>query len=117
MRGQVKERETFRPWERLKKSSEFKRCFRDGKRVKTPGLVVVYWPNGLNYRRIGLSVGRRVGGSCVRNRIKRIIRELYRRNKTIFPQGHDYIFIPREDFLKITWKEHIEHLRDAFSSS
>jgi len=109
--------ETLRPRERLKKSSDFKRCFRKGKRIKTPGLVIVHCPNGLEYRRMGLSVGRRVGGACVRNKIKRIIRELFRRNKTIFPQGRDYVFIPREDFLKIKWKEHIEHLQDAFSSS
>ena len=110
-------RQTLRPCERLGKKSEFKECFRSGRRIRIPGLLIIMRPNNLPYRRIGLSVGRRFGKAVIRNRAKRIIRELFRRNKEKLPEGHDFVFIPQEDFLKIKWKEHVRHLRDAFSSS
>ncbi len=117
MAQEQKARQTLRPWERLRKSSDFKECFRTGRRIRIPGLLIVMRPNNLPYRRIGLSVGRRLGKAVVRNRAKRIIRELFRKNKEKLPQGHDFVFIPQEDFLKIKWKEHVRHLSDAFSSS
>ncbi|OCC16378.1 Ribonuclease P protein component [Dissulfuribacter thermophilus] len=110
-------RQTLRPWERIRNSADFTRCFKAGKRKRLPGLTVVYAPNSRGYRRIGLSVGRRIGPAVKRNRVKRILREIFRRNKTIFPDGYDFVFVPREDFLEIKWEEHIRHLRDAFYSS
>ena len=44
------------------------------------------WVKG-NTRRLGLTVSSRVGNACTRNRIKRIVRELFRLNKDIFPMA------------------------------
>ena len=38
-------------------------------------------------RKIGISVGRRVGAAVVRNRMKRLLREFYRHNRRFFPVG------------------------------
>jgi ribonuclease P protein component len=37
-------------------------------------------PNGVGFCRLGLTVPRRVGGAVRRNRIKRALREAFRRN-------------------------------------
>jgi ribonuclease P protein component len=45
--------------------------------------------------RFGISVKKALGGAVVRNRIKRRIREILRRNKTEIPTGWDIVIHPR----------------------
>lgn len=44
---------------------------------------------------MGLTVSRRVGGAVVRNRVKRRIREWFRGNREILPEGLDLVVIAR----------------------
>ena len=53
---------------------------------------------------MGTSVGRRFGNAVRRNRAKRIIRELYRTRKEIFPVGIDIVFMPAKGFLDRSWR-------------
>jgi ribonuclease P protein component len=45
--------------------------------------------------RFGISVKKALGGAVVRNRIRRRIREILRRNKTEIPSGWDIVIHPR----------------------
>jgi ribonuclease P protein component len=45
-------------------------------------------------RRIAFLLGRGFGCAVERNRLKRRLRETYRRNKDWFPAGYDYILSP-----------------------
>jgi ribonuclease P protein component len=45
--------------------------------------------------RFGISVKKALGGAVVRNRIKRRIREILRRNRTEIPTGWDIVIHPR----------------------
>jgi ribonuclease P protein component len=45
--------------------------------------------------RIGVTVSRKVGGAVVRNRVKRWIRECYRRRRTEFPGQVDFVVVAR----------------------
>jgi ribonuclease P protein component len=75
--------------ERLRARIEFSRTLREGSRVDGE-LVLAYWmeeppgaPDGAN--RVGIAAGRRLGGAVVRNRLKRRLREAYRRRKSELP--------------------------------
>jgi ribonuclease P protein component len=63
---------------RLKRSSDFQRVY--GARVRRDGsLVAVHSrPNQLAYARVGFSVSTKVGGSVVRNAVKRRLRAICR---------------------------------------
>jgi ribonuclease P protein component len=39
--------------------------------------------------RLGLAVGKAVGPAVVRNRVKRRLREIFRRHKALVPEGYD----------------------------
>jgi ribonuclease P protein component len=45
--------------------------------------------------RMGITVSRKVGGAVVRNRVKRWIRECYRRRQTDFPGQVDFVVVAR----------------------
>ncbi len=69
--------------------------FRDGWVASDRVLVVRGVPNGLCYARLGIVAGRKLGKAVRRNRVKRWIREAFRRNKDRIPPGLDLVVIPR----------------------
>ena len=50
-------------------------------------------PNELEWSRIGITASRKVGNAVRRNRWKRRIREIFRRNKRDIPVGYDFVVI------------------------
>ena len=71
--------ETFPKRERMRRRTEYLRCYREGRR-RHGDLVILYAAaNELDHPRLGITVSRKVGNSVVRHRVKRRIREIYRR--------------------------------------
>ena len=50
--------------------------------------------------RLGIAATKKLGGSVQRNRAKRLIREVFRRNK--IAQGYDVVVIPKRELLDAT---------------
>jgi ribonuclease P protein component len=95
--------ERFPKAERLRKRREFKNVDADKTaRLVTENLVILIAPNSLNRTRIGTTVSKKVGKSVVRNRIKRLLREAYRRQKELYQPGFDYVLIARSDRIEST---------------
>lgn len=71
--------ERFRSEDRLRRRADFLRCYRTGRR-RTGSLSILYFaPNTEGRPRLGVTASRKVGNSVVRHRLKRRIRETYRR--------------------------------------
>lgn len=71
--------ERFRSDDRLRRRADFLRCYRTGRR-RTGSLSILYFaPNTEGRPRLGVTASRKVGNSVVRHRLKRRIRETYRR--------------------------------------
>lgn len=79
----------LRRHERLTNAADFTRCYRHGKRLQTRYFTVYAYRWGENTPRLGLAVGKTVGIAVVRNRVKRRLRELFRRHKILVPRGYD----------------------------
>jgi ribonuclease P protein component len=54
-------------------------------------LAVCARENGLDYPRLGISIGKSAGNAVIRNRIKRLVREAFRLNQQNIPDGFDYV--------------------------
>ncbi len=85
----------LRPWERLKRPSEFQPVFRDGEKLVAPAFVLYVLPGSGPTSRLGMAVSRRVGSAVVRNRVKRLIREVFRLHKAQLPVPCDVVFVAR----------------------
>ena len=66
--------------------------------VRTRGryLTLFVLPNNLVVSRLGVIATRRLGGAVRRNRSKRLVREIFRLNKT--GPGLDIVVLPRPGF-------------------
>ena len=80
---------------RLVRKSDFEAAYRRGARLKSPQFVVFYCANGGAGSRFGISVKKALGNAVVRNRIRRRIREILRRNLREIPSGWDFVMHPR----------------------
>jgi len=84
--------------ERIAQKKDFIRLLKRGRRFKLDQIAVAYIANHLTYSRVGISVGKKTGNAVKRNRIKRILRELFRHNKDVLPKGYDFLFMPGAGF-------------------
>jgi ribonuclease P protein component len=84
---------TMRGREQLTKAGQYAAVYQKGSSQVDGLLVMKALPNGLSFSRYGFSVGKRLGGAVVRNRVKRRLREILR--CTRLRPGWDIIFIAR----------------------
>ena len=73
--------ESLRREEGLRRRADFLQCYRTGRR-RHGSLVILYFrkrPPEPPHARIGITASRKVGNAVARHRIKRRIREIYRR--------------------------------------
>lgn len=94
MTGAAGRRLTFGARDRVLKSADFKAAYAARARAGDGRLVAYARPNGLDVTRLGVSVGKRCGGSVQRNRIKRFLREAFRQLRPDLPAGFDIILVP-----------------------
>jgi ribonuclease P protein component len=79
--------------DRLTKPEQFSLVFQKGISRADRLLVIKALPNQLECSRYGISVSKRVGNAVVRNRIKRVLREILRLSPR--EQGWDIVLIAR----------------------
>ena len=83
--------------ERIRRRPEFERVYGNGARVHGRFMTLVVLQNGGAASRLGVAATRKLGGAVVRNRAKRLAREVFRRQKVA--AGLDVVVIPRREML------------------
>ena len=78
---------------KLKKQSDFEKLFKKGKRAFSSSLTMIYRP--AEKLTMGISIGKRHGKSVQRNRIKRLLREAFRKNIPLFKGNYSIVLIPK----------------------
>ncbi|OGQ84941.1 MAG: ribonuclease P protein component [Deltaproteobacteria bacterium RIFCSPLOWO2_12_FULL_57_22] len=107
-------------WERFPKSarltrrSEFVALSRGGRRVHTSHFIVLSKYNDKGESRLGVTVSAKVGKAVVRNRIKRLLREFFRRHRREISSRRDFVVIAKKDAEKLSLCEILGELKVAF---
>lgn len=87
----------FRPHEHIRRRADFQQVYQKGTRVQGRLATLFMLPNGLAHGRLGIAATKKLGGAVQRNRAKRLIREVFRRNK--LAPGFDLVVVPRRELL------------------
>ena len=88
---------TFRPLEHVRRRADFEQVYEGGAKVSGRYMTMFVAPNSVGTARLGVAATRRLGGAVVRNRAKRLTRELFRHQKPA--ASLDVIVVPRREFL------------------
>ena len=106
-------KESFPKRARLTKRSEFLTLSREGKRVHTSHFVVLSQANETGADRLGITVTTRVGNAVARNRIKRLVREFFRRRERDALHDQDIVIIAKRGAERLSLSEVAGELRSA----
>ncbi len=80
----------------MRKRFEFRRVRDLGRRVHTKSFLLLVSAHGEGLpARLGITVTRQVAGAVGRNRIKRLVREVFRQNRALFPDGTDIVVVAK----------------------
>lgn len=65
--------------DRVRRRADYLRCYREGRRLHGALATLHAAPNREGHPRLGVTASRKVGGAAVRQRLRRRVREVYRR--------------------------------------
>ena len=89
-------RETFPRQYRIVRRSDYLLIYEKGRRIESRSFVLFVLRNELGHPRLGITVSRKVGGAVVRNRVKRLFREVFRRSRREEAGSNDIVVNARK---------------------
>jgi ribonuclease P protein component len=87
----------FRPAEHIRRRVDFEQAYNTGARVSGRFMTVFARASHEPAARLGVAATRKIGGAVIRNRAKRLVRELFRHHKPDLTL--DVVVVPRREFL------------------
>ena len=81
--------------ESMKKTSDFRNVYENGKSYANKYIVLYVWENGRSDNKLGISCSKKIGNSVVRHRFARLVREAYRLHEDMFNSGLDIVVVAR----------------------
>ena len=83
--------------ERVRRRAEYQQIYDRGVKLHGRLFTLFRFRNSLDVGRLGIAATRKLGGAVARNRAKRLVREVFRRNK--LAPGFDIVIVPRQELL------------------
>lgn len=97
--------ETLGPLERIRKKKDFFLLYKKGKRYRGRYFNFIYLSSASELSRMAVVVSKKTGNAVKRNKIKRRMRSLFRRNKDLLNKPLDIIIIAKKEICEATWPQ------------
>jgi len=98
-------RESLAPRERIRKKKDFLIIYKKGNRYRSKYFSLIYLSNALFFSRVGVVASKKVGNAVIRSKVKRWMRELFRRNKNLIGFPMDLLIVAMPEMKEATWPE------------
>ncbi|EKE20266.1 MAG: Ribonuclease P protein component [uncultured bacterium] len=103
---------------RLKRREDFARTFSKGAYAGYDGLSIKYASNSLDQSRIGFPVGKNYSKKAVvRNRVRRILREVCGEHLTNLKPGFDIIVMIKPQYKNLEFQLAVAELKKVFQKA
>lgn len=102
--------ETFPRAARILRPADYRRLYKEGRKAGSKRFVMFGIRNDLGRHRLGITVSRKVGSAVVRNRIKRLFREVFRKSCREIPGQLDFVINAKRECVGAGYAD----LRDEF---
>ena len=103
--------ERFPKSARLRRRGEFLRVQDGGRKLHTDNFLVFVSPQSEpGPTRVGVTASRKLGGAVRRNRVKRLVREAFRRHKLLFPGGLDVVFVAKKNAVEADYDQVVREI-------
>ncbi|MDO5549081.1 MAG: ribonuclease P protein component [Eubacteriales bacterium] len=89
----------------LKENRDFRRLYYRGRSAVSDCLVVYALRNKMGPGRLGITTGTKLGHAVVRNRLRRVIREIYRQHAEEIRPDMDVVIVARARAVTATYQE------------
>jgi len=99
---------------RLRKRHEFLALQREGRRQTLPHFIVISRHKHHAPSRLGITTSRKVGGAPTRNRIRRLVRDFFRRRRVDIVPPRDLLVIARPAAATVSYADAAHELARAF---
>lgn len=76
---------------RLTARRQFLAVYEGGYRVRSASFTLFGLRNDVGHCRLGITVTRKIGGAVVRNRVKRVVRDIFRRRRAEYDMPVDLV--------------------------
>ncbi|HEY5611270.1 MAG TPA: ribonuclease P protein component [Thermoanaerobaculia bacterium] len=112
--------ETLPREQRIAKRRDFVRAYEEGRKEISRYIVVFTLENGLGHPRIGVTATRKIGKAHERNRMKRWVREVYRRERSALglnPLSVDFVVNVKTNAVDANFRDFAEDLKRVLRRS
>ena len=90
---------------RLTKNKYFQYIYRKGEKFSSANITVLYAKTRFRPIKIGITVSNKVGDAVTRNKVKRRLRVLIRKNLNNLNQKYNYIFVVRPNIVNLSFED------------
>jgi ribonuclease P protein component len=99
------EKQSFGKHVRICKRRDYLTVYQQGVRSYSENFTIIACKNQMGISRLGITVSKKVGNAVQRNRIKRLIREYFRLNRSRLSTPRDIVIIAKKDASLLKYQE------------
>jgi ribonuclease P protein component len=99
------EKQSFDKHVRILKRRDYLTVYQHGVRIYSENFTIIAYRNKVGISRLGITVSKKVGSAVQRNRIKRLVREFFRLNRSRLSTLIDIVVIAKKDTSSFSYQD------------